>query len=105
MHGLVKRPVDPVRIRRMPRQFGAIDRNLIYRNHVRRLGPAELALYALLVCVSDLEGLSYYSDRRLCELLHLEQEPLARARGVLINANLILYQPPIYQLLDLPEVP
>jgi hypothetical protein len=105
MHGLVKRPVDPARIRRIPRQFGAIDRNLIYRNYVGRLGLAELALYALLVCVSDTQGLSYYSDRRVCELLPLEPELLARARYALVHLGLILYQPPIYQLLDLPEGP
>lgn len=105
MHGLVKRPIDPARIRRMPRQFGALDRNLIYQNHVRQLGHAAFAFYALLVCVSDPQGLSYYSDRRLCELLRLEPELLARARYALLHLGLILYHPPFYQLLDLPEGP
>jgi hypothetical protein len=105
MQGLVKRPIDPARIRRVPRQFGALDRNLIYRHHVRRLGPAAFALYALLVCVSDPLGLSYYSDRKLCELLGLEPELLARARYALVHFGLILYHPPFYQLLDLPEAP
>lgn len=105
MTGLIKHPIDPRRIRRMPRQFGALDRRLIYREHVCGLGLADIALYALLVCVSDPQGLSYYSDRRLCELLHLEPEVLARARYGLEHSGLILYRHPFYQLLDLPERP
>ena len=103
MHNLVKRPIDPARVRRMPRQFGALDRNLVYRNHVGRLGRDAFALYALLVCVSDPLGLSYYSDRKLCQLLGLEPELLARARYALVHFGLVLHQPPFYQLLDLPE--
>ena len=105
MRGLVKQPVDPARIRRMPRQFGAVDRHLVYHGHIRRLSAAESALYLLLICVSDPAGLSYYSDRRLGELLGLEPEPLARARCGLEHKGLILYQHPFYQLLDLPPAP
>lgn len=100
-----KDPIDPARIRRQPRQFGAMDRRLVYEGHVRRLGVAELALYALLVCVSDPRGLSYYSERRLCELLGIGAERLKRARCALTQGGLILYRHPLYQLLDLPEAP
>jgi hypothetical protein len=105
MRGLLKHPIDPQRIRRLPRQFGAVDRNLVYHGHIRRLSAAQSALYLLLVCVSDPAGLSYYSDRRLGELLGLEPEPLAQARRGLVHQGLILYERPFYQLLDLPSAP
>ena len=105
MHGLCKVPVDPDRIRRVPRQFGAVDRNLVYHGHIRRLSPAEAALYLLLLCVSDPQGLSYYSERRLGELLNLDPEPLKHARHGLVQKGLILHHPPFYQLLDLPPTP
>jgi len=105
MRGLCKYPVDPTRIRQIPRQFGAIDREFIFGEHIRRLTPEETALYALLVCVSDPQGLSYYSDRRLGELLGLSMEEILRARLGLLRTGLILYEHPMYQLLDLPELP
>jgi len=101
-HPLPKLPVDPQRIRSMPRQFGAIDRNLVYRDHLHQMSSAEIALYTFLICVSDPQGLSYYSDRRLCHDLHLTTDELLRARQALIARQFILYRPPIYQLLDLP---
>lgn len=105
MRGLCKHPVDPTRIRQMPRQFGAIDRQFIFGEHISRLTPEETTLYALLICVSDPQGLSYYSDRRLCEILRLSNEAVLRARMGLIRNGLIVYERPMYQLLDLPERP
>ena len=105
MRGLCKEPVDSTRIRKMPRQFGAIDRSLIYQGHIQKLCTEETALYALLICVSDPQGLSYYSDRRLCELLRLSNEAVLRARLGLIRNGFILYERPFYQLLDLPAAP
>jgi len=88
----------------MPRQFGAVDRDFVFCEHIRRLSPEETALYTLLVCVSDPQGLSYYSDRRLGELLGVSKEAVLRARLGLLRNRLILYQRPFYQLLDLPEL-
>jgi len=103
MHGLTKHPVDSVRIRRLPRQFGAVDRNLIYRGLIRELSPLEISLYLVLICVGDAQGLSYYSDQRLGELLEAPPSMIAAARDGLIRRKLLLYRRPIYQLLDLPE--
>ncbi len=101
-HPLRKLPVDPRRIRSMPRQFGAIDRNLVYRSQLPRMSLPEIALYTFLICVSDPQGLSYYSDRRLSHDLHLTTDELLRARAALVTRQFILYRTPIYQLLDLP---
>jgi hypothetical protein len=67
-----------------------------------------LALYLLLVTVADAEGLSYYGDKRICQLLSMERPTLAGARKELIDATLIAYQRPLYQVLalgDLPDTP
>lgn len=102
MRGVHKEPVDASRIRHMPRQFGAVDRAFIFDEHIGKLSPKETALYTLLICVSDPQGLSYYSDRKLAELLGLNTEEVIQSRLGLIRNRLILYQHPFYQLLDLP---
>jgi len=105
MNVLEKHPVDAARIRRMPRQFGAVDRGLVYRCWTRQLSLEAVALYVMLVCVADAQGLSYYSDRRIGELLNVEPSQVVSARELLLHRGLILYQRPMYQLLDLPEAP
>jgi hypothetical protein len=87
----------------MPPQFGPVDRNLVYGGHIRELSPPEAALYLVLICVSDAQGLSYYSDRRLSELLGIPKPLVAAARDGLIHNGLVLYRRPIYQLLEVPQ--
>lgn len=105
MKGLIKHPLDPDRIRPVPRQFGALDRGLVYRAWSRHLSLEELALYVFLICVGDPQGLSYYSDRRIAELRPLEPWQVGAVRETLCHKGLILYQAPLYQLLELPEAP
>jgi hypothetical protein len=62
----------------------------------------EIALYVFLECVSDAQGLSYYSDKRICQCLPLNRDQLRQAREALIAKQIILYDRPIYQVLDLP---
>lgn len=64
----------------------------------------QLALYAFLECVSDPQGLSYYSDKRICQYLHLDPDQLRHARAALISKQIILHASPMYQVLDLPPV-
>ena len=100
----IKQPIDPDRIRSMPRQFAPLDRQLVYGKHVCYMSPEQIALFAFLECVSDPEGLSYYSDERICEHLHFRLNGLWQARQYLIDAGCLLYRKPIYQLLNLPEL-
>ena len=46
----------------------------------------------LRVCASDAQGLSYYSDSRIAELLGLEPAILRSCRRELIGLGLIAYQ-------------
>ena len=89
----------------MPAQFAAVDRRLVYDKHIRQMSPEEIALYVFLQCVSDAEGLSFYSEERICEHLHLSLNGLWKAREGLVEGDFLLYRRPIYQLLELPEPP
>ena len=102
-HTIRKQPVDPQRVRTMPAQFGAVDRRLVYQQHIRRLSAEQIALYVFLQCVSDAQGLSFYSDERVCEELHFSLNGLWKAREALVDAGFLLYRRPIYQLLNLPQ--
>lgn len=67
----------------------------------RQCSPEALALYVLLVCAADAQGLSYYSDARIAQLLALALPALSAARRQLMALGLIAYQKPLYQLLSL----
>jgi len=102
---VIKQPVDRERIRTMPAQFGAVDRRLVYQKHIRQMSTDEIALYLFLQCVSDAEGLSFYSDERICQELHFSLTGLWKAREGLVHRSFLLYSQPIYQLLNLPQPP
>ena len=67
----------------------------------RQCSPEALALYVLLVCAADAQGLSFYSDARIAGLLTLAPSALAQARRQLMALGLIAYQKPLHQLLSL----
>jgi len=100
---VTKQPVDPKRVRTMPTQFGAVDRQLVYRKHIQSMSTAQIALYVFLECVSDTEGLSFYSEERICEYLHFSLNGLRKTRDGLVQGGFLLYSRPIYQLLNLPQ--
>ncbi len=102
---IFKQPVDPERVRTIPVQFGAVDRQLVYSKHIQHMSTDEIALYVFLQCVSDAEGLSFYSDERICEYLHFSLNGLWKAREGMVHGGFLLYSQPIYQLLNLPEPP
>ena len=98
----IKRLIDPMRVRKaLPHGFGWIDHRLLRDGYLSHCSPQALALYVLLVCASDAQGLSYYSAPRIGQLLSLEPAALSEARRELIGLGLIAYQKPLYQLLSL----
>ena len=48
-----------------------------------------------------MHGLSYYSDASLARALKVDMPGLSAARRQLTGADLIAYQKPLYQVLDL----
>ena len=101
---VIKRVLCPQRLRQVPPQFSWIDHRLVRDRHISRCAADALALYLFLVTVADGQGLSYYSDRTILELLPLDPAALARARRELVAAGLVAYQQPLYQVLAL-DVP
>lgn len=97
----IKQIIRPDRLREVPRQFNWIDHRLVRDNHICRCGHAGWTLYLFLVTVGDHQGLSYYSDRSIQKLLTMDQPSLEMARNNLINADLIAFEPPLYQVLSL----
>ena len=91
----------PARLRLVPRQFSWIDQRLVRDRHIQGRSSHALALYLFLCTVADAQGLSYYSDTRLGELLGLSGADLRAARSELRGAGLIAWQSPIYQVLSL----
>ena len=93
---------EPGRLRRIPQHFSWIDHRLVRHGHLRQCGDTSaLALYLFLVTVGDSRGLSYYSEKRLIEHLALSVAEVRSARNRLIDAGLIAYRKPFYQVLSL----
>ena len=98
-----KYPIEPRRLRRVPTHFSWVDHRLIRQNRLRGVEPCGWALYLFLLSVGDEQGLSYYSDTSICQHLGIARHELARARRSLLGAELIAWEAPLYQVLDLSE--
>jgi hypothetical protein len=92
------------RLRRLPRQFSWIDHRFVRDKHICGITHPSLALYLFLVTVSDADGLSYYSDQAINRYLNLDAYHTAKARKELCTRGLIIYSPPLYQVLSLDTV-
>lgn len=96
-----KHVIRPDRLRQVPTGFNWVDHRLVRENYIERCDCVDLALYLFLVTVSDVEGLSYYSDQAICRRLRIDSTALTAARVHLQQADLIAYQKPLYQVLSL----
>jgi hypothetical protein len=98
-----KHLLRPDRLRQIPTSFSWVDHRLVRHGHLRHAGPVAWTLYLFLVTVADAQGLSYYSDASLGRHLNLDLVGLSAARRQLIDADLLAYRKPLYQVLALPE--
>lgn len=73
-------------------------------HYIERCRTEALALYLLLITVGDAEGMSYYSDLTVTGLLSLSAPALRDARNDLVEAGLIAYEKPLYQVLSLEHI-
>lgn len=101
--------LDATRLReRPPRPFRWVDPRLLQEGRLENCrSSTTLALYLILILAGNQHGISYYGEKALCRLLGIDRYQLRHARGLLIDAGLIAYQKPYYQVLSLdpPEVP
>lgn len=100
-----KHLLRPQRRRHIPPSFSWVDHRLVRHEYLTRAGHAAWTLYLFLVTVADAQGLSFYSDAAIGRRLTLDQPSLSAARAQLIQADLIAYRKPLYQVLSLPEDP
>lgn len=98
-----KRVLCPERLRKVPGQFSWVDQRLVRQHYLGRCEHAAWALYLVLATVADAQGLSYYSDQSLQRMLGLVPAGLHAARAQLVQAGLVVYQKPLYQVLSLEE--
>ena len=96
-------PPRPDRRRCIRGSFSWIDHRFLREGFDEGLTRLEKLLYFVLVAVSNQDGVSFYSDARLAELLDIRfPHDLSSARNELVARDLIAYEGGIYQVLDLP---
>lgn len=98
---IAKHPIRPERLRQVPVGFSWVDHRLIREHRLESCAPGAWALYLFLVTVSDAQGLSYYSEAALGRCLQMDSVTLSTMRRQLVQADLIAYQKPLYQVLSL----
>jgi len=105
---LTKRPQPPRpdRIRSIRGSFSWIDHRFFRQGFDLGLTRIEKLLYLVLIAVSNRDGVSFYSDERLAEMLDIHHmHELTGARKELVARDLIAFEQGIYQVLDLPPGP
>lgn len=90
-------------VRRMPRRFSWVDQELFRGGHMRGLRAGSLGLYLFLVTVGDSQGVSWYSEGRLCEELGLSASELEGCRRELLERGLVACGGRLWQVLALPQ--
>jgi hypothetical protein len=99
-------PPQPDRIRSIHGSFSWIDHRFFRQGFDRGLTRLGILLYLVLVAVSNRDGVSFYSDERLGELLDIcHRHELTGARDELVARDLIAFKDGVYQVLDLPVGP
>lgn len=97
---------DPIcrdRIRYIRDSFGWVDHRLVREKYIDHCSTTALAVYLFLVTVANADGVSYWSDKAICQRLHIGLAELSKARQQLLDATLIAYKKPLWQLLQLPS--
>src|SRR4030067_214494 len=100
-------PPRPDRIRSIRGSLRWIDHRFLRQGFDQGLTRVEKLLYLVLIAVSNRDGVSFYSDQRLGEILEIRHaHELTGARNELVDRGVIAFERAIYQVLDLPaEIP
>jgi hypothetical protein len=102
---VTKRLLRPERRRRVPKHFSWVDHRLVSERHLERCGPEGGLLYLFLLTVADADGVSYYADASIARRLGIDESRLHNARNRLVYLDLVAFEPPLYQVLELPPSP
>ena len=102
---MIKKILNRSRVRTVHGGFAFIPHRFLTDGFIKRLEPDEILFYLFLILTSDAHGLSYYGDSAICRLLKMQSSDLDQIRQCLISHDLIAYDPPLYQVLELPCQP
>lgn len=94
-------PVDPARVRALPRHFAWADHRL--RDRLGTLTLAEIALLFFLHLVADRTGCSFWADSTVAKKLGLKEGDVIEARYGLISKGFIAYRYPLFQILPVED--
>jgi len=97
-----KKVLNLKRVRKINGGFSFIPHRFVLDGFLAALGQKELLLYLFLVLVSDRNGLSFYSYDTICTLLELSLDEYIASRNSLMDKDLIAFDGPLFQVLDLP---
>jgi hypothetical protein len=100
-----KQTLNSNRVRKINGSFSFIPHKFIREGFINELNSEELLLYFFLILVSDSQGISYYSDKNICKLTGLSFEDIDESRTNLKALDLIAFNSPVYQILELPFKP
>ncbi len=94
-------PIDPDRVRTIPRHFAWIDHRL--RERLSALSLEEIALLFFLHLAADRLGCSFWADSTIAKKLGLREGDVIQARFHLVARGFIAYRYPLFQLLSLED--
>lgn len=95
-------PLVPGRVRGLERPFGWVPFRLLRSGLLAQLSAAATLLYFFLCLVADRQGLSYWGEARLAQVLGLCEAEVERARAELCARDLLAWEHGLYQVLSLP---
>lgn len=99
---MLKEQLRGERRRTVVNGFGWVDHRFVRDGFIDGLSCRALALYLFLVTVSDGDGHSYWSVRKVAGRLGLTPVQVEKACAELERRELVTYEPPDWYLLALP---
>jgi hypothetical protein len=97
--------LDHKRVRKTHNSFGFIPHRFLRDGFLSALEKDEAYLYLFYILAANQFGVSFYGDRRICEILGFSISELMDIRNHLICKNLICCQDRLCQVLELPPHP
>ena len=97
-----REPVDPARVRALPRHFAWADHRL--RERLHEMSIEEIALLFFLHLAADATGCSFWSDSTIARKLNLKEGQVIEARYALVSRGLIAYRYPLFQILPVEDL-
>ena len=99
------KPIRCDRLRSLERPYSWVPFRLLSSGLLAELSRPAKLLYFFLCLVADRQGLSFYGERRVHQLLELSDQELSGGRAELCDQDLLAFDGRVYQLLSWPAPP